>query len=163
MQFVQKQQGEKHEPPYSISLATENEKQTPIVILGKEHSITFCDIITDTAIHCTIHPGGKRKRCGQCAGCKSDDCRACPKCRDMKKFGGSGRKKQACVNRKCLEQVSQTQDENKSSKPSSPCSLTVVKHTFSYVHYEPLSSKHTFSYVHYEPLSSNSIRKESRE
>ena len=47
----------------------------------------------------------------------------------MKKFGGSGRKKQACVNRKCLGQVSQTQDENKSSKLSSPCSLTVVKHT----------------------------------
>ena len=85
MQLIQTQQREKHEPPYAISLATENEKQTPIVKLGMEHtcSITFCDTVTDTAIHYTIHSGGKRKRCGQCAGCKSDDCSACPNCSDI--------------------------------------------------------------------------------
>lgn len=107
-------------------------------------NVALCSEIQSlTQLHytCTIHSGGKRKRCGQCAGCKSDDCSTCPNCRDMKKFGGSGRKKQACVKRKCLDQVSQTQDESKSSKLRSPCSLTVVKHTFRYVYYEPLNSK----------------------
>lgn len=51
MQLVQTQQGEKHEPPSAISLATENGKQTPIVKLGMEHSIMFCDTITDTTTH----------------------------------------------------------------------------------------------------------------
>ena len=43
----------------------------------------------------------KRQHCGMCDGCKMQDCGKCPHCRDMIKFGGPGRKKQACVFRRC--------------------------------------------------------------
>ena len=41
-------------------------------------------------------------RCGACEGCRRADCGRCPNCRDKPKFGGSGVKKQACTNRRCL-------------------------------------------------------------
>ncbi|KAJ8965257.1 hypothetical protein NQ314_004269 [Rhamnusium bicolor] len=43
----------------------------------------------------------KKKRCGVCEGCQSPDCGECNHCKDMLKFGGSGRSKQACKNRRC--------------------------------------------------------------
>ena len=51
MQLGHTQHGEKHEPPYAISLATENGKQSPIVKLGTDHSIMFCNTITDTTTY----------------------------------------------------------------------------------------------------------------
>lgn len=36
-----------------------------------------------------------------CDGCQMQDCGKCSHCRDMIKFGGPGRKKQACILRKC--------------------------------------------------------------
>ena len=62
MQLIQTQQREKHEPPYAISLATENEKQSPIVKLGMEHSITFCDTIADTATLIVPYTQEERER-----------------------------------------------------------------------------------------------------
>lgn len=52
-----------------------------------------------------IHEKGtnKRKRCGTCDGCKTQDCGKCSYCRDMVKFGGPGKKKQACILRKCTK------------------------------------------------------------
>lgn len=44
--------------------------------------------------------GPKKKRCGVCEGCQSPDCGECSHCKDMLKFGGSGRSKQACKNRR---------------------------------------------------------------
>jgi hypothetical protein len=45
---------------------------------------------------------GKRKtRCGQCEGCTMDSCGVCVNCRDMTKYGGPGKKKQACKRRAC--------------------------------------------------------------
>ena len=43
----------------------------------------------------------KRVRCKKCDGCKRQDCGLCIYCVDMKKFGGPGKKKQACLGRKC--------------------------------------------------------------
>ena len=46
--------------------------------------------------------GIKRKqRCGSCDACSKDDCGQCTNCRDMIKFGGTGRKKKCCVQRQC--------------------------------------------------------------
>ena len=42
---------------------------------------------------------GKRWRCGSCYACKKPDCRKCLFCRDMKKYGGKGVKKQSCIER----------------------------------------------------------------
>ena len=53
-------------------------------------------------IYVFVHILGKRlRRCGNCEGCKRSDCGVCANCKDMKKFGGLGHRKQACVHRKC--------------------------------------------------------------
>jgi len=39
--------------------------------------------------------------CNDCKECKPVDCSKCEMCLDKKKFGGQGRKKQACKNKKC--------------------------------------------------------------
>lgn len=45
-----------------------------------------------------------RKSCGQCANCyRHDDCGVCRACREMKKFGGPGRTKDKCHQRRCLK------------------------------------------------------------
>ncbi|KAG2529181.1 hypothetical protein JM16_002139 [Phytophthora kernoviae] len=41
-------------------------------------------------------------RCGECAGCRAPDCVKCRYCRDMKKYGGPGLRKQSCKDRKCI-------------------------------------------------------------
>uniref|UniRef100_A0A8C1QZG8 DNA (cytosine-5)-methyltransferase n=1 Tax=Cyprinus carpio TaxID=7962 RepID=A0A8C1QZG8_CYPCA len=45
--------------------------------------------------------GVKRHRCGVCEVCQAPDCGKCSACKDMIKFGGSGRSKQACQKRRC--------------------------------------------------------------
>uniref|UniRef100_A0A8C3AVR0 DNA (cytosine-5)-methyltransferase n=1 Tax=Cyclopterus lumpus TaxID=8103 RepID=A0A8C3AVR0_CYCLU len=45
--------------------------------------------------------GAKRQRCGVCEVCQSPDCGKCPACKDMIKFGGGGKSKQACKQRRC--------------------------------------------------------------
>ena len=43
----------------------------------------------------------RKVRCKKCNGCRKEDCGVCMNCVDMKKFGGLGKKKQACQERKC--------------------------------------------------------------
>ena len=43
----------------------------------------------------------KIMRCGACAGCRVENCGVCRNCSDMKRFGGKGRLRQACEDRKC--------------------------------------------------------------
>ena len=45
----------------------------------------------------------KRGRCGSCLACTRNDCGQCRYCLDMVKFGRPGKKKQACILRKCSE------------------------------------------------------------
>ena len=42
----------------------------------------------------------RQARCGVCEACQQPDCGTCAPCKDMVKFGGSGRWKQCCVNRR---------------------------------------------------------------
>jgi len=45
----------------------------------------------------------KGNNCGECAAClREADCGKCVNCRDMVKFGGEGRKKQKCMERRCI-------------------------------------------------------------
>lgn len=46
-------------------------------------------------------PKKRRRRCLLCDGCKQPDCKSCPSCRDMVKYGGMGRLRQSCVRRRC--------------------------------------------------------------
>ena len=45
----------------------------------------------------------KRGRCGSCSACTRDDCGQCRYYLDTVKFGGPGKKRQACILRKCNE------------------------------------------------------------
>ena len=40
--------------------------------------------------------------CGECSACITTDCGKCDSCKDMKKFGGPGKKKKCCIERKCV-------------------------------------------------------------
>ena len=44
----------------------------------------------------------RRKNCGNCSRCLSENCGYCEYCKDMSKFGGPGIKKQRCIGRQCL-------------------------------------------------------------
>ena len=52
-----------------------------------------------TARQCKVLKKVKRWRCGMCEACQSPDCRRCLFCKDMKKYGGAGVKKQSCIER----------------------------------------------------------------
>lgn len=54
----------------------------------------------------------KRRRCGVCEVCQLPDCGTCNHCKDMIKFGGSGRSKQACVQRRCPNMAIQVAEED---------------------------------------------------
>ena len=56
--------------------------------------------------------GKKRKmKCGMCDQCLKVDCGQCRNCKDMTKFGGSGKSKQACMERKCENMAEKGEDE----------------------------------------------------
>ena len=44
----------------------------------------------------------RSQQCGECIPCKSKDCQKCSACQDMVKYGGPGKKKQCCINRRCV-------------------------------------------------------------
>nr|CAD7597925.1 unnamed protein product [Timema genevievae] len=48
-------------------------------------------------------PRRRRTRCKKCEACQRSDCGDCSFCHDMVKFGGSGRAKQTCIMRQCLQ------------------------------------------------------------
>nr|CAD43078.1 DNA methyltransferase 1b [Paracentrotus lividus] len=54
----------------------------------------------------------RKKRCGVCEICQAPDCGKCTACKDMIKFGGSGKAKQACKDRRCPNMAIQEADEN---------------------------------------------------
>merc|ERR1719419_1585178 len=43
----------------------------------------------------------KIRRCGECEGCMREDCGKCEICLDKPRFGGPGKLKKACPDRKC--------------------------------------------------------------
>ena len=51
-------------------------------------------------VFCQAKQGPRRTRCGVCEACQQPDCAQCKHCKDMTKFGGSGRSKQCCINRR---------------------------------------------------------------
>ena len=54
----------------------------------------------------------KKKRCGICDSCQTPDCGTCAHCKDMVKFGGSGKTKQACKLRRCPNMEPEDTDDS---------------------------------------------------
>ncbi|XP_063841265.1 LOW QUALITY PROTEIN: DNA (cytosine-5)-methyltransferase PliMCI-like [Scylla paramamosain] len=57
-------------------------------------------------------PPTRRTRCGVCDACQRNDCGQCKHCKDMVKFGGSGRSKQCCIDRRCPNMVVAEADDD---------------------------------------------------
>lgn len=62
----------------------------------------------------------RKKRCGDCDGCKSQNCGLCIYCKDSKKFGGPDKMKQVCKNRTCTNLIKRHQETTKNSAPILP-------------------------------------------
>merc|ERR1712079_676303 len=61
---------------------------------------------------------GARKRsvrCNVCGPCRAEDCGTCNNCLDKPKFGGPNKKKQTCVNRKCVNMIPKTTPDTTAS------------------------------------------------
>ncbi|XP_014605619.1 PREDICTED: DNA (cytosine-5)-methyltransferase PliMCI-like [Polistes canadensis] len=56
--------------------------------------------------------GPRRHRCGVCEACQQSDCGTCIACKDMVKFGGTGKSKQACFKRRCPNMAIQEADDS---------------------------------------------------
>ncbi|KAK5638240.1 hypothetical protein RI129_012535 [Pyrocoelia pectoralis] len=71
--------------------------------------------------------GPRRKRCGVCEACQTSDCGKCAHCRNMLKFGGTGRSKQACLMRRCPYMAIQAAEEDSSDGDDERAHLSNVE------------------------------------
>ena len=83
-------------PSTSKSASSKSGKSTN----GDSQSQSILFIHSTCSCMYNLHLGVKRPRCS-CEGCSLSDCGVCSNCSDMKKFGGTGRKKQRYMKRKC--------------------------------------------------------------
>jgi len=108
--------------PYVIVRKFKLEKESPALeaifkdwARSKRCYVRLKTIVVDDLIRIQIDPKfkGRNKyfklkkrsnRCGRCYGCSLPNCLQCSPCKDMKKYGGPGTKKQACKKRFCFEQ-----------------------------------------------------------
>lgn len=73
-------------------------KATTTQLINHMFENFFPDQLVNTKTNLTV----KRRKCGVCEPCQQPDCGECMNCKkNMIKFGGSGRSKQACIQRQC--------------------------------------------------------------
>ena len=81
-------------------------------------------------------PRRRRTRCKKCEACQRSDCGDCSFCLDMVKFGGSGRAKQTCIMRQCLQVCVKTEGPFLIKKMS----------IFYHFHYHSMSCKLSYNW-----------------
>ena len=62
-----------------------------------------CVAIEQSDVYAHLHTGLKRRRCGPCKGCNSDDCGTYIYYQDKPKFGGSGKRSNAVSRESALK------------------------------------------------------------
>ena len=94
-----------HEGPHEIETTAPRPRQGPTL---------YADVEAVTATSKRQGPGlyadgsGRERKgvpCRRCANCVREDCGTCVNCKDKKKFGGRGTRKQPCVHKRCMEKV----------------------------------------------------------
>ncbi|XP_065183686.1 DNA (cytosine-5)-methyltransferase 1-like [Sycon ciliatum] len=70
------------------------------------------DVFFQDQIDGKVATSGRRERCNVCEACRQSDCGKCPPCRTMTKFGGDGKSKQCCVQRRCPYMELKAADED---------------------------------------------------
>lgn len=66
-------------------------KATTTILVRELFEQVFSDQLEE---HDSKDGKGRKKRCGYCEQCLADDCGNCAACKDMIKFGGTGKSKQ---------------------------------------------------------------------
>ena len=71
-----------------------------------EESVEVAPVVDSVKV-VTVNPvekagSKKRQRKCECVGCGSIDCKICKYCLDLKKYGGQGKLKQKCIERRCV-------------------------------------------------------------
>ena len=85
------------------------DKAGPGLSLDKEEDVLDVekdketDMDEDTGVENTKKRKKVRGRCGECEACIKEDCGECVECKDMIKFGGTGKRKRPCLKRPCLK------------------------------------------------------------
>ncbi|XP_054016177.1 DNA (cytosine-5)-methyltransferase 1-like isoform X1 [Hylaeus anthracinus] len=95
---------------FADQLVKHDEKITMVNIYIKGYYLFL--VLYTYRLDFVILQGPRRQRCGVCENCQHPDCGSCNACKDMIKFGGSGRSKQACIKRKCPNMTIQEADDS---------------------------------------------------
>ncbi|XP_029993938.1 uncharacterized protein LOC115422037 [Sphaeramia orbicularis] len=99
--------------PKNLPRGTEAEKDVDEEVAGKKWVLRRSKVKKQQPEEVKEEVGGsgittinKRKKrqnsCGQCVACLRENCGKCPFCLDKKEFGGAERRRQRCINRRCL-------------------------------------------------------------
>ena len=72
-----------------------------------------------------IYKGVKRKRCQTCTACVREDCGKCHFCLDKPKFGGKGKFKQCCYERRCKAKLEMNTKTTTTQIQSKVCILVM--------------------------------------
>ena len=80
--------------------------------------------------------------------CSREDCGKCKSCKDTKKFGGPGKKKQCCELRKCSQPLSSTNEKSMPTKESvreesTQAHANVITHKYDNLNKHKLEENHT--------------------
>ena len=102
-------------------LSLKNIPSSPPNLAGNNNNDISSNNNNDTGDRAIVHRKRRRRiRCHDCAGCLASDCGKCEYCKDKPKFGGPGRKRQACVHRKCKKLLDESGSLTKFSHASPP-------------------------------------------
>ena len=81
---------------------------------GKHEQMSAaCPSPASPAAVSAVSAGARKRsvRCKVCGPCRAEDCGTCDNCLDKPKFGGPNKKKQTCVNRKCVNMIPKTRSD----------------------------------------------------
>lgn len=64
-------------------------------------------LLKQTSLHLL---GTRKRKCGKCDGCVMETCGMCNNCKDMRKYGGPGKKKKGCSRKTCTGVISNSEN-----------------------------------------------------
>ncbi|KAH9363801.1 hypothetical protein HPB48_005058 [Haemaphysalis longicornis] len=73
---------------------------------------TVAELFEGSTIPARSSGAPRSDRCGLCEACLASECKVCIFCRNMKKYGGTGTKKQCCIRRRCQQRRPRGNDEH---------------------------------------------------
>ena len=110
-------------------------------------------------MECMAPSRKKRSRCGRCVGCLNPDCGVCAHCLDKPKFGGPGKRKSKCKERKCINMNYAQMVPASLTRPCKTVVTTKSKKQTKAVSVTPTKAK---SPIQYKPKSINQTKNDRK-